>query len=509
MQLATEKTRKVRAQKGASYYRQSRNKVTSGQKQDEDFDRVMEQLDHQCLRVKELQQELDTLLEEKQRAWCIDTKPDGTFTDELRFCIMQLAGLEVAAAKITPVIDVVAKTLFGCTLSLPNATTSQAVIDEGHYIAQRYIAKRLDEADHWGINKDGTMRRKRKLLDTTVTLDSGEIMSLGFTRVLSETSENIAETTKEHLTELGSAASHESHEQDKTQDDFVRDSLAKLSFYMSDRAANEAKADRLLTDWRDSVLDHGDNTTEPGAVHSFKCMAHVLLGFHNYSAKSLKAQEKDITETSGKFGRSALPVFKFWKQAASAAERTVRMAAEVFGPVGDHHGVRDRWEAHCSTAGIKSHMSNYRDNRFNALFRSSAEVLHHHQDLLTVLNTVQTPNLKLKSVKADLECSTVMSILQALAIMYLKVTDPYWTLVLSDVKYLELYRYIQVLHEFLGTASQNPEVLLQLDVVMWPDIDLSPSAKVPSHQSVPSTPRTQVPGAGHTEAGYQCHDRDC
>lgn len=49
-------------------------------------------------------------------------------------------------------------------------------------------------------------------------------------------------------------------------------------------------------------------------------------------------------------------------------ERVLRTTADIFGPVGEHNGIRDRWEVHCSSLAIKSVIGNYRDNRFNALF---------------------------------------------------------------------------------------------------------------------------------------------
>ena len=62
------------------------------------------------------------------------------------------------------------------------------------------------------------------------------------------------------------------------------------------------------------------------------------------------------------------------------------------------HGVRDRWQAHCASMGIKSVIGNYRDNRFNALFETAAEIHLHKTDFLKILDTVETHNLKIKSV---------------------------------------------------------------------------------------------------------------
>ncbi|KAH3697109.1 hypothetical protein DPMN_084596 [Dreissena polymorpha] len=55
---------------------------------------------------------------------------------------------------------------------------------------------------------------------------------------------------------------------------------------MSDRAANEKKADELLDEWRSQMLSTYNG--EQKAVEHFHCMAHVLLGLHNYTIPDLK-----------------------------------------------------------------------------------------------------------------------------------------------------------------------------------------------------------------------------
>jgi hypothetical protein len=72
------------------------------------------------------------------------------------------------------------------------------MVDEGHYIAKTFIAEKLSETANWGLSHSGTTRRKRKILDSSVTLASGDIMSL----VSRETAVEINNTTKQHLYEL-------------------------------------------------------------------------------------------------------------------------------------------------------------------------------------------------------------------------------------------------------------------------------------------------------------------
>lgn len=106
-------------------------------------------------------------------------------------------------------------------------------------------------------------------------------------------------------------------------------------------------------------------------------MAHVLLGFHKYVADDLKKFEKEFIASEGPVGRDKLPFFKFWSKKQSILERISYTASDIFGPAGDHLGLRDWWDAYCASKGIKSLIGNYRDNRFNSLFQTSAEVFLH------------------------------------------------------------------------------------------------------------------------------------
>ena len=182
---------------------------------------------------------------------------------------------------------------------------------------------------------------------------------------------------------------------------------------MSDRAENEKFATKMLVEWREQLLKDSIGEDEIQTVHSFHCMAHVLLGFHSYAAKDLKVLETQIAEDLGPLGRDALPVFRFWNRTGTVMERVVRTASDVFGPVGEYIGVRDQWEAHCKAEGIKSIIGNYKDNRFNALFETSAEVFIHTEQFLTVINSEQKPNQKLQAVRADLQHPVVRVLRQS------------------------------------------------------------------------------------------------
>jgi hypothetical protein len=179
---------------------------------------------------------------------CITTRnKDGSFADSICTCVIELTGLEVANENICAV----AKHLFMKDFSkgkLPSSKTVQSMVDDGYYVAKAFISEKLAGTSRWRLNRDGTTRNKQKILDTctTITLSSGEVMSLGFTRVSHETAAAVNNTTKEHFSELASIQ----NDVNTVQQNFIRSSLEKLGYCMSDRAANE-KANQLLASWID------------------------------------------------------------------------------------------------------------------------------------------------------------------------------------------------------------------------------------------------------------------
>ena len=533
--------KKINAQKSAHYY-----KTKAGVLREKlNYQAVTDNVElKERVRVSEeenqsLRSELE-LLGEKLSCSCTTTNKDGSYTDGVRLCVIELAALEVATEKVPLVIQTVSKHLFSNELEkgdLPNKTSVQSMIDEGQYLARTFIGTQIKAAKSWGLNRDGTTRQKKKILDTSVTLDSGDVMSLGFTRVAHETAKTIHHVTVRHLEQLSDLQSdirdsitvpkcpsvitiptetpknpslsdirdsitaqkcpsvitiptetpknlslsviRDSITAQKcpsvtpvptetpNNDEFILDSLKKLSYTMCDRASNEKLADKMLDQWRDGVLQKCCEK-EKEKVHHVHCMAHVLLGLHKYASSDLKIMEKEIIEENGPLGRDALSYFKFWAKRGTCVERVARTVSDIFGPAGDHYGLRDKWEAYCAHNGIKTIIGNYRDNRFNALFQTSAEILLHSKDMLTVISTIQHPNQKITSVRADLQSDPLMTILQCFGLFYLKITGPYWNLVTEGkVPYLLLYTYIQSLASFLIRCSERPQMLLENPDANW------------------------------------------
>ena len=378
------------------------------------------------------------------------TKHKGSFSDNIRQCVIELLGLEVASDKVSSVIKTVSKHIFNYNFvnqELPTGSTIRYIADEGQALAKQFIGKEMAECEGWGTNRDGTTRRKEKLLDTTVTLSSGKVYSLGFSKVAHETGEKIAEVTRDAISEVSDIYCEGNDAHIKS---YTVDLLLKLRYFMSDRAANEKKSNQVLAEWRDDMLKTVKSSEEIEKVHSFYCSAHVLLGFHRNTVNAVSDILKETNNET--LGRDKMSIFKNFRKECPVT-RVVRMTSEIFGPAGDHQGVKDKWESYCQEKKIKSIIGNYRDNRFNGLFEVSAQIIFHRKEFVQLLDGIKTPNRKILSVLADLKCDMITHFVLVLCIFYITVTGPYWKIITSNVKYRHMWKFIESLKEFLNRIS--------------------------------------------------------
>ena len=109
--------------------------------------------------------------------------------------------------------------------------------------------------------------------------------------------------------------------------------MKKLSYFMSDREANEGKVDDNLREWRDSVLAKTGNEEEKTTEHSLHCLAHVLLGFMYHGNTEFKKQHDELA-VDIKLARQKSSVYARYNF-DFAPTRITRMASEVLGPMPD------------------------------------------------------------------------------------------------------------------------------------------------------------------------------
>ena len=167
------------------------------------------------------------------------------------------------------------------------------------------------------------------------------------------------------------------------------------------------------------------------------------------------------------------------------------MCSQVFGPNRDEKcGVCDKWLADCHRHRVTSYISDYKDNRFNSIFLGATELIHHLQDMIRVDLYCETLKLKLQSITMELKDSRVMTFVQAFAIFYVQLKEPYWRLIQS-MAYDRLPEYVQslasnvsqIIYKNVGARSiYNPELLLNENLrYLWTS---NPTRQTPSIQQL-------------------------
>lgn len=162
-----------------------------------------------------------------------------------------------------------------------------------------------------------------------------------------------------------------------------------------------------------------------------------------------------------KLGRDKSTRFVMFKSTEAATCRVIRIAADLTGPRGDEkNGCRMDWLAFCEEKDQKSRMTSYRSNRFNSFFEGAAAIIHHQTDLRSFFPSLGHSNLKIESLAADLDDQRLMICVCAVALIFIRITGPYWGLLQSHVKYNEFYKYVQCLSFYMDKWEEDAAELL-------------------------------------------------
>ena len=102
------------------------------------------------------------------------------------------------------------------------------------------------------------------------------------------------------------------------------------------------------------------------------------------------------------------------------------------------------------------------------------------QDMIRVGLYCETMNLKPQSIILDLKDSRVTTFVQAFAIFYIQLAEPYWRLIQS-MSYDRLPEYVQSLASNVSQIIYNPKLLLNeiLRIIM----DFKPNTTHSLHSS--------------------------
>ncbi|GFN77351.1 hypothetical protein PoB_000385700 [Plakobranchus ocellatus] len=97
------------------------------------------------------------------------------------------------------------------------------------------------------------------------------------------------------------------------------------------------------------------------------------------------------------------------------------------------------------------------------LFKVSARVFHYHDDFLQILTSLKCHNAKQPRLTKALQNAELLLVLllECLAIVYHKVTGPFWSIVISLKPYHNLHTTIPDLAHSLGQCCSDQTIFLK------------------------------------------------
>jgi hypothetical protein len=396
---------------------------------------------------------------------CTSGRP---YTESIEKCVMHLVGeLDVPSTKCSKVIQAVSKWIFQKDIALKDLPSSNTVIemaDRAHVLSKYQVGEALAGATRWDLHSDGTSRDHNKIIGQQVNISDVGIMSAGFSGVLTENHSTLLDNAIAMLEELADVYSSGINT-DSDSKDVVYQMLQKLFGTMTDRCAVMKLYGKELDRYRTQVLGQVESDSEVGTtLHFLYCNAHFLLGLSSSCEGVLKKFEETLANELGHpLGRNAQAKFsRFSRGSESCVARYIRTACDSFGPRGDEkNGCRKEWVAFCTEKNVKSEITSFRMNRFNNFFQGAASLIHHQGQIIEYLsNYRESLNLKLESVLHDAKCCQVQALVMAVAILYYKVTGPFWLLLESDTEYVDQYLYVQEMLRCFENWSVDPSSLL-------------------------------------------------
>ena len=416
-------------------------------------------------KITDIQAENEMLVEDTAKF--VELKSDSVghpFKANVEKCVMELCGEnDVPTTKVGNVIKVVSKWIFESDVdSVPSASSANNMMDRAHVLSKLQIREGINKCGGWTLHGDGTSRDGKKIVGQQVSLDSGETLSGGFSSVAVEDAVTLLDNVIAMMEELGEIVEEEK------KDDTIKEMMKKMTAVMSDRSSVNKSFNMKLADYRDSLLAEDSIDLE-----FLFCNAHFLLGLSNNCESVLKEFEKEIIDERGHgLGRDNCGKFSRFHGGESASARFIRTACDVLGPRGDQkNGCKQQWDAFCSEhVKIKSKVTSFRMNRFNNFFLGAAGLFFHREHITTFLQDFRGDlNLKLESVLLDAESSEIISIIQALGLIYFSIIGPFWELLHSNVHYLDKYKFIQKMYGKFKEWQHDSSELMQQKTCVFPE----------------------------------------
>ena len=127
----------------------------------------------------------------------------------------------------------------------------------------------------------------------------------------------------------------------------------------------------------------------------------------------------------------------------------------------------------------------FKGNRFNCFFEAAASLIFHLPTMVQFFSSGvlhENPNKKIQNVSLDVQDKTLMCMVCAVALFFIKITGSYWKPINSDVKYFDFHLYVKRVVTNFEKWIDDPSDLLSPNLLSVFDGGLS--IKAPTSHSV-------------------------
>jgi hypothetical protein len=203
--------------------------------------------------------------------------------------------------------------------------------------------------------------------------------------------------------------------------------VANIRDTMSDRAATEKTFNRLLEEYRGTILPNViDGWQEMddeerqccSKMNNFYCGLHLLVGIADVCETALKKFE-DLYLGNKDVGSGVRPELKRYHKAESGTLRLIRTCSKMCAVGEDEKsGCSLEWKTFLQEKCEKNLITRFKHNRFNLVFVLGKAVYFHSKNISHFLDSVHgTTNNLLKAVSLDIKEPIYLAGVRALGLI--------------------------------------------------------------------------------------------
>ena len=400
---------------------------------------------------------LQSLISDNSELLLFDETTDK-FTPQTRECVMNLTNLSVATKNVPGVIREVSKLCGKEPNRLPARQTVDDIVQSKVVLAHKQLSQVLPDKASTTLMSDETSKFGAKYEVYLASDENKDSYLMGLREISDKTARTTLETFKEILHDIESTCVE--YENEGKEANIGYRILAGIRDTMSDRAATEKAFNKLLEEYRASILPKvkdGWKDMSPeeqqkcSKLNNYFCALHLLVAMAEVCSASVRNFEKtSMAGDSSSQGNEAGTV------------EMIRMSAKAFSRGGDERsGCHQAWKTYTKQENKKVLFVNFKGNRFNIMFYVAQVLFYHHEMAQEFLKNVNgLMNRLLESLSKSLECPLYISCCRVLGLLAKLITSPFWRIVENCNHVLDLNEQYLHLSEYLGENASDPEPTL-------------------------------------------------